>query len=226
MRHDAVSDTITREIDGTANGKDKMGMVSKGFENEFITRPQTAFWSAGSMATEGLRRMAPDGSTDSRAYENAEAERSRLQKKSDAYEDQTMKFKNIWDNDNAENTVNNLSQFFYESLGEKAPYAVLGALRPLLEGTSLASRLLGSTLYGTAQNHSRIRQSTGQTNFSKAITGGALNAGAGELSWLNRKYKPAGDSAWGDIFALVASHIIKNETDKWIKNYNKDNWEY
>lgn len=223
MRHGAVSDTHTREIDSTANGKDKLGMVTDGLENEFVTKPQTAFWSIGSMASEGIRHAAPEGSTDSTSYNYAESKRSGFQQKENDYERQSMSLKDIWDNENAENTVNNASQYFYEGLGTKAPYAAIAALRPLLQGTTLASRLFGASLYGTARNQSYIRQKTGESDYPKAMLGGAINATAGELPFLNRAYGPARQSQWADLVAYIAKHAIQSGTDRWIIGKNKDN---
>ena len=222
MRHDAVSDTITREIDTTANGKDKLDMVTGALKNEFITKPQIAFWSTGTMAGDAGKALAPEGSIDNTALNHAEAQRDHFQRQSDRWEDQSMHMNNIPDINDPEKSVNNLSQYFYEGLGNKAPYAVAGTFRPFVAGTPLASRLFGSTLYGTAQNHSRILQDTGKSNYPKAMLGGTINAAAGQVPYLKGKYNPAGDSIWGRIIMNLGVQAIKQGNYWWMKQREPD----
>lgn len=222
MKNDVVSDTITREIDTTANGKDKLGIVSDAFKNEFITKPQIGFWSAGTVAGDAGKALAPEGSIDNTALNHAEAQRNQLQRQSDRWEDQSMHLKDIPDIDNPEKFVNNLSQYFYEGLGNKVPYATTSVLRPFIASTPMASRLFGSTLYGTAQNHSRIMQDTGESNYPKAIVGGAINAGAGQIPYLKGKYNPAGDSLWGKLIMNMGAQAIKQGTYWWMKKRDQD----
>ena len=222
MNHKAILGTLDQPIETTVNGKDKPGLVTGGFKNEFITKPQAAFWSAGTMAGDAFKTVVPKEHMDGKVFDDAEEKRDQLQRKADAYEDQSMQLQNIWDSKNPERTVNNLSQYFYESLGSRAPYAALGALRPLMAGTPLASRLLGTSLYGTAQNHSRIRQNTGESNYPKAMLGGVTNAVAGELPFLNLKYNPEGHRLWSNIISNLFSNAIRYGTDQWMKKQHPE----
>lgn len=221
MRHDAVSDTITREMDTTANGKDKLGIVIDAFKNEFVTKPQIAFWSTGTMAGDAGKALAPEGSIDNTALNHAEAQRDHFQRQSDRWEDQSMHLNNIPDINDPEKSVENLSQKFYEDLGSKVPYAVAGAFRPFVAGAPIASRLFGASMFGTAQNHSRILQDTGKSNYPKAMLGGAINAAAGQLPYLKGKYNPAGDSIWGRIIMNLGAQAIKQGNYWWMHNNKK-----
>ncbi len=223
MRHDAVSDTITREIDTTANGKDKLDIVTGAFKNEFVTKPQIAFWSTGTMAGDAGKALAPEGSIDNTALNHAEARRDHFQRQSDRWEDQSMHLNNIPDINDPERSVNNLSQYFYEELGNKVPNAVTGTFRPFVSGAPMASRLFGSTLYGTAENHSRILQDTGKSNYPKAILGGAINAAAEQMPSLKGKYNPAGESIWDRIIMNLGAQAIKQVNYWWMRdNTNKE----
>lgn len=221
MRHDAVQGTLDRPIETTVNGKDKLGLVTGGFKNEFVTKPQSAFRSTGTFAGDAGKALAPQGSIDNTALDYAEMKRDSFQRELDRFEDHSMHLKDIWDNDNAENTVNNVSQHFYESPGSKAPYAAIAALRPFIEAAPLASRLAGGTAYQTALNHSGIKQQTGQSSHPKAVIGGALNATARELPFLNRNVNPYSDKSWVKIISNIASHAIWYGTDWWIHNNEK-----
>ena len=86
----------------------------------------------------------------------------------------------------------------------------------------MASRLFGSTLYGTAQNHSRILQDSGKSNYPKAMLGGAINAAAGQVPYLKGKYNPAGDSIWGRIIMNLGAQAIKQGTYWWMKQREPD----
>ena len=222
MRHDAIQGTLDQPIETTVNGKDKLGLVTGGFKNEFVTKPQNAFWSAGTIAGDAARAVAPEGNIDNTALDHAEMKRDSFQRELDWYEDHSMHLKDIWDNDNAENTINNLSQYFYESLGSKAPYAAIAALRPFIEAAPLTSRLASGTAYQTALNHSGIKQQTGQSNYPKAVVGGALNATARELPFLNRTFNPYGKNDWAKLGAHAAGQAIRYGTDQWMGKRNPD----
>lgn len=223
MRHDAIQGTLDQPIETTVNGKDKLGLATGGFKNEFVTKPQSAFWSAGTIVGDAGKALAPEGSIDNTALDYAEMKRDGFQRELDRYEDDSMHLKDIRDNDNAENTINNLSQYFYESLGSKAPYAAIAAFRPLIEVAPLTSRLAGGTACQTALNHSGIKQQTGQSNYPKAVLGGVINASVRELPFLNRNVNPYGDKPWAKIISNIASHAIRNGTDWWMKQNRKNN---
>lgn len=93
-----------------------------------------------------------------------------------------------------------------------------------MPGPLIETALLSSRLFYSAQS-SAVRQNTGESNYPKAMPGGALSAASGELPYLNRTVKPAGDSAWAKLIAYITKYAIQNGTDWWIHKHNPDDKE-
>lgn len=224
-----LAEAKAEPIETEVNGKQKYQVVADAFTNEYITEMGKLGLSIVSLANHALDSAINGGKPiNPQLRESVDNDMMGLIRKSDAYLKNSMSIeklqKGIVAGDDAK-TVENLSQFGYELLGEKAPQVVAGAAGgSLLAGAGLAGG--ASTIVkgvkdftvNLAEANARIIRETGNHDWEMAFKMASLSTVGGRaIDGQMEKLKGSGGK--NGVFIKLLGDALKKRFNDFVKDW-------
>ena len=224
MAHPAVARTLTTPVyTDRVNGREKLDLTKDAFTNEFFDRPPATLYSLGSMAGDTVSNILPAGSIDKTGLNAVEKKRAYYQQRLDDYDKKAMSLGKIVDMNDPERTVNNVSQYYYEWVGSKAPYIPLMMINPVIGAMAPQEVRMGTNfMIGMADYYSRKRQQTGENDYVGAVTSGMLHAAVREMPYLRNLADPAGQKTWADFVTRLMALGLDGLIQQWLRDTESD----